>query len=290
MSLKAAKAKAAKFWNSAVKKASEAQEYGEYEDGRYSAQIIKANRNESKNSGRDQASISFKFLEGEYKGKTVMAHHGLDNEMSQMYFIKEIKALKYEVPDSLDEIENVLKKMEKKKPKVSIKLITKGEYQNVYIVKPITDDEVDDAEGSEEVAGEEGVELEKGMKVEAEVDGETITGVVTKINEKKEQATIEDEDGDEHTALLCDIEVLENTDDDDNDDEDSDDDDSEDEDESEEEDSDDDDDEDSDDEDEEEEEEEEDEDEEDEDDEEEEPKKKSTVTKKKGSIKKKGKK
>lgn len=221
MGLKNAMAKAKKLWGKASKRAAEETGYTEFEDGRYAAQIVKASLNESKSSSRLQASLSYKVLEGEYKGQTIMSHDGLETEDNLMYFAKRIAAIGLEVPEDFDEVESVLKTLEKKKPKVRIRVKTKGEYQNVYVEKPISDDDIDDSEGSDE-ASEEDVELKKGMKVIATIDGEEVDATIVKILEDKGKVKVEDEDGETHVVKNEDIQVPEADEDEDDSDDDED--------------------------------------------------------------------
>lgn len=229
MSLKAKLKAASKMWGKASKRA-EKNEGGfgeEWPDGRYSVQITKASINESQSSGRLQASLTYKGLEGEMKGKTIMSHDGLETEDNLMFFARKLKAAGQELPDDFDEIEDALKVLEKKKPKVRIRVKTNGEFQNVYIDKPLSDDDVEDAGGSDDTSEEE-VELKKGMKVTCKIDGEDVECTVIKVKEDDEKAVVKDEDGEKHTVSFDDIEVPDSDDEDEDEDSDDDEDDDED--------------------------------------------------------------
>ena len=139
-----------KKWNDALEK-SKATSFGEYNDGTYKVQLIKAEVNTSKASGRLQHVFGFKFIDGEYKGSTVYQYQGVENETGISILIQNLRKLGYDVTDA-EEIEEADPKLAKSKPVVTVKLKTNGEYQNLAIIgvegkkKDEEEEDVDDEE------------------------------------------------------------------------------------------------------------------------------------------------
>lgn len=147
----------------------------EVPDGRYRTRLIEARGpEESQGSGRLQFVMVFEILDGEYKGEKLYRYQGLepgknssqDYEDVLAFAIRDIARFGYELED-VEDIEDVLAEIDKEKPEVVIKAVTKNDFQNYNIV---TVEEADDAGEDEE---EEEEEEEDGEDVESdEEDGD----------------------------------------------------------------------------------------------------------------------
>jgi len=125
-----------KLWNAAKTRVAEGgQRYAEFDDGRYMMRITSAKMGESQSSGRLQITWTFKFEDGQYDGQTKLDFSGLETENNLYYMGLRMKQLGYEIPESLDEVEDILADVGKTKPLCKVNLKTKGDYQNVYIDK-----------------------------------------------------------------------------------------------------------------------------------------------------------
>lgn len=213
-------AKSKKLWAKSKQRVEngEGGSYEEFEDGRYAAKVVKMSVMESE-KGNLMVLCGYKVTEGEYKDKTITKPDMLISEENMLRFGAKLKKLGFEMPDEIEDLESVLKKIEKKSPSVRIRVKTNGEFQNVYVDKLISSSEEEDADGSDEVAeDEDSVTLEVGMSVSAEVDGDTIEGKIVKLLESKGKVKIVDEDGETYLVSNEDITVSESEDDDDDDD------------------------------------------------------------------------
>lgn len=181
---KLSKGELSKAWKQSFENKDEYKGGGfEPEDGRYVVAVTDASRGESKASGRDQVSWEYTFLDGDYKGRTTRSFDGLDRTESVPHVMRRIIALGFEVPEDLDGLEDVLKKIAKKKPKVRILIKTKGDYRNIYIDKLVDDDGEELAEGEEKSDEEEEAPIKKKVSKEApakeEEEEETEEGEAT---------------------------------------------------------------------------------------------------------------
>jgi hypothetical protein len=126
--------------------------FEEFDDGRYQAKLIKAEIGES-GSGRLQLVLSWKFLKGEYKGKTKFDYRGLESEDNLKYLLLDLDKLGFDTDEveSVSDFKGIAKEISKDKPEAKIALKTKGDFQNVNIVavKGSDDDEDDEDEDDE---------------------------------------------------------------------------------------------------------------------------------------------
>lgn len=178
-------------WKAAKKRVAEGtSQFAEYDDGRYMAKLVEARVEESQSSGRLQAVFGWKFQEGEYEGKIKYAYQGLESEDSMFYFGRDLQTMGYELPDGIDEIEEVLKDAVKSGVLAQIVLKTKGDFQNVYLRKVFNADEdvetEEETETSEEDAEEETTETVEETEEEAEEE--------TDEEEADEEEAAEEED------------------------------------------------------------------------------------------------
>lgn len=140
-----------KNWKKGKERADEAPDFDQFEDGRYFAQLSKAEINESKSSGRLQIMWSWIFKAGEYKGKQVNNFHGLETEENAMWLTRFLAKLGYEeAPAESEDLEKLLKELNKEKPCAEISLRTRGDYQNLDVRRLVDEDEIEDDEEEEE--------------------------------------------------------------------------------------------------------------------------------------------
>jgi hypothetical protein len=119
--------------------------FAEYDDGKYRFQLRKAEAGKSNSSNRPQVIMTWKFLDGDYKGQLYKSYRGIQNADDFYYLFLDMKRLGYEIDDPAD-LPELLETLSKDKPKVSGGLVTKGEYQNLRINKLIDGDEDEDDE------------------------------------------------------------------------------------------------------------------------------------------------
>jgi chemotaxis protein histidine kinase CheA len=145
-------------WKKASKKAKEdtGGNFVELPDGRYTARLSSAKLGESGN-GRAQIAFGWVIADGEYEGKTAYNYQGIQSEDNLFYLGRDLVRLGYELPDSLSDLPEILKDIEKTKPMGVINLKTKGEYQNLYIRKIFDSMEED---GDDDTTEDEDAEVE----------------------------------------------------------------------------------------------------------------------------------
>ena len=182
----------------------------EVPDGRYNVSIESAILNKSKKSGRLQVSWSLKILDGEYRGRMLFKHDGIDNDTGRSFFRGALARLGVDWPDSPSEIPQILEGLNGSQAQVNCKTKDDAQIQNVYFVRHIpTEDQVEDESG-DDVA--EVVELSVGQRVSADYDGETATGTIAKVNAKKQTATVNWDDETEDTLSWSELTILEEED------------------------------------------------------------------------------
>jgi hypothetical protein len=82
--------------------------YSNVEDGDYIAQLKEMKLEESKGTGRLQVASLFDIVDGQFEGKTVKRFDGLDNETSMGYFKGYCEVIGLELPDDLNELQDVM--------------------------------------------------------------------------------------------------------------------------------------------------------------------------------------
>lgn len=193
-------AAAGKKWKEARKNASSGGgNYEEFEDGRYLTQVTELEIGESQN-GRLQLVWGFKFLEGDYKDKTKRDYQGMETEQNLQFVAQRIAQFGYEVPEDIEDIEDPVKAILKEKPICRISIKTKGDFQNVRVLKVLGKDEADaaaeDADESEsEEISEDGTEIKKGMKITCTIKGKEVTAEVVEVLEDDNELRIVTEEG-----------------------------------------------------------------------------------------------
>lgn len=185
----------------------------EYDDGKYKAKVVKAWAEQSQTSSRWQNVIEFKFLDGEYKGKSVRQYQGVDTDWGVSILLQTLSKLGLEI-ESPEDIESADKKLTKKQPVVEIRLRTKGEFQNVIVSAPLEGEDADEDEDSED---EDEEDEDDDTDVDADEDEEE-----EKPAKKKKKSKSDDEDEDEDEEEAEKDEDDEDSEDEDSDDEDAD--------------------------------------------------------------------
>lgn len=151
-----------KLWREGKVQAEMAGQGPSFDDGKYLVKIVSAKVTQSKN-GRWQHVTGFKFVEGDYKGQTVYQYQGIDNEVGLGILFKQLELLGVEV-ESPEDFKSADKKLESKQPTVEIRLVTKGEFQNVYVTK------VEESDGDNDKEEEESDNDDDDDKEEKEVE------------------------------------------------------------------------------------------------------------------------
>lgn len=190
------------MWSKARARAEEEPMYGEIDDGRYVAALSEGKITESQN-GRLQVAWTYTILQGENKGETVRSYDGLESEDNLMWLARKLSRLNYDVPESIDEVQAILDEITKEKPKVAIRIKTKGEFQNVYIDKLVSSEIGDDREAASDQAeadssdaeapeaDSETSELETGAKVNLVLkNGASVEGEVLEVLEQDNQVRV----------------------------------------------------------------------------------------------------
>lgn len=167
--------------------------FAEYDDGKYRCQVVSATMGRSQSSGRWQHVMGFKFIEGEYKGQTCYQYQGLENEMGFTILVTTFEKLGIQI-ETPEDLESADKKVMKDKPTVDIRLRTKGEFQNLFVLQPVDSEEVeeeDEDDDSDENAKEK-VETSKKPKKEDDEDED-------ESSEEDDDDDDDDQDEDEDT-------------------------------------------------------------------------------------------
>jgi hypothetical protein len=185
------------------------------EDGKYIVAVTDATLGESQSSGRTQIDWEFTFLEGDYKGKTRHVYDGLDRPEGLPYVMRRISGLGFEVPEDVDDLEGVLLKIAKAQPRCRVRIKSKDDFVNIYILNLVDEDgnaveaqekseeDVKEAEeeGEEtnhveaekpEAVEEEGIDIVPGLKVRCfdEDEKEVGVGEVVAVDEKEGEVTV----------------------------------------------------------------------------------------------------
>jgi hypothetical protein len=168
--------------------------FEEFDDGRYQAKLIKAEIGESGN-GRLQLVLSWKFLKGEYKGKTKFDYRGLESEDNLKYLLIDLDKLGFDTDEveSVSDFKGIAKEISKDKPEAKIALKTKGDFQNVNIVAVKGSDDDEDAEDEDDEDEEE----EESDEEEEDDDEEEETSSSKKKSAKKKKDDDDEEEEEE---------------------------------------------------------------------------------------------
>src|ERR1044071_6133297 len=219
MSLKAQLAKAKTLWNKGLKMKPDFDNV--VTDGVYVGKLTKASVGESESSGRLQVSWAAIISGGEFKGERVNWWSGLKTEQNFMYLQRDIARLGKEVPEDINDLEEILKEIEEEKPSIRFKVKTDGEFTNIRVLKKLSSDDspeeetngevpedtdveetveevVEDVQEVEEAEAEEAEEtpiLEVGVRVAFDLKGKETVGEVSSVDEESQFAIIKADDG-----------------------------------------------------------------------------------------------
>jgi len=194
----------------------EARSFEEVSDGTYQTKLLGATINNAKNSGRLQCSWEWIIIEGEFKGRHIFAHEGLNTEDAIGYFKGSLARLGYEAPESKKKLKNTLEQLVEGPTYAVLRLSTRKrkvdgevqEIQNKRIIKALDSDEVQDdletSTGDSSVTTSEEEAWEKGNRVKVKLDGQFYEGEIKKI--KEDTADIEFDDGDKLSIALDELE------------------------------------------------------------------------------------
>lgn len=183
-----------KHLDAAKEKAAEsAGGYDEFDDGKYRARAVAAEIGVSQNK-RVQVVITWKFLDGDYKGKEKKDFEGLaENHLP--YLLRKLDAMGYdttELEDLEGELKQILDDIKKSKPKCKIRLKTKGDFQNVY-VDGVLDAEEEEADEDDEEAEEESPK-KKSKKSKKDDDDEEDDADEDDADEEEGESDADDDD------------------------------------------------------------------------------------------------
>src|SRR5690606_1701430 len=99
-----------------------------FDDGRYIARLLKIEIEPSPNDKkRTVANYFWKFIEGDYAGKSHRSFQGWENEEQFVYFLRDLDRLGYdvsEIEDYAEDIPGILKSIAKDKPICLVRLRT----------------------------------------------------------------------------------------------------------------------------------------------------------------------
>ena len=120
-------------WAASLKEKKETKrDFPTFQDGQYIMRLIGAKRGESK-KGRHQVTLEFLIQEGPAdKGETYRSYHGLDDK-SLLYTQGDLERLGVDIEaiGGWEELDMALVELIADKPSYKLKLVTKGDFQNI---------------------------------------------------------------------------------------------------------------------------------------------------------------
>jgi hypothetical protein len=210
----------------AAKEKAETGGFEEFDDGSYIMRCMGGELGQSNSSDRFQATMHWKFVEGDYAKKSYRSFQGLETEDGISFFLRDLSRLGYDVSgiENLNEVLPILKELKEEKPVCRVKLKTKGEYQNLIIVKLLEDEDVededDDDDGEEEEAAPKKTKKKKPAKEEEEEEDEDGEDEDEEESDDEEESSDdEEEESDDDDAEESDDDEEESEDEEESDDE-----------------------------------------------------------------------
>lgn len=180
-------------------------------DGKFQFKIIGAEFGLS-NSDKPRMASEYEVVGGDedYLGETVTVYDNLETSENMSWFKRKISRLGLEIPESFDDITDGTLAKEMIGCKFEGQCKTKDGFFNVYVNKPLDNDDNSELEGTDEEeyredSGEETIEV--GDTVTFNEDGEIYEGTVKTINEDDEQADVVVDD-DEWTVDLSELSIV----------------------------------------------------------------------------------
>lgn len=128
-----------------AKESAESGGFDQFDDGKYKMRCVDGKIGQSKNK-RVQVVLTWKFMDGDYKGKEKLDFEGLTEDHLE-YLLRKLDAMGYDISEmeDLEEgLKEILADIKKSKPRCKVRLKTKGEFQNLYVDKLIEDDDEDE--------------------------------------------------------------------------------------------------------------------------------------------------
>ncbi len=141
-------------------------------DGDYVAELLSMEVGESK-KGRIQVAEKFKIAKGKYKGKEIMAFHGLESEQNIAFFKGHCEVLGVEIPDDMEDLPQALESfVDDNAEEFALRVKTNdGGYQNISVMGASDESgSEDEEEESNEEEGEEEESEESEDEEESEDD------------------------------------------------------------------------------------------------------------------------
>lgn len=161
--------------------------FGEVPDGRYQFKIKEARVNNSDSSGRLQVSWDLEVINGEFAGRHVFEHDGLETDQNRDFFRTKLARIGLEWPENPADLPTVLE--EALETYVEARVKTKGEFQNVRFVKALDNDEVEEESPDDD--------LKIGDTVMAPFDGELYEATIIGADEDTATVKFLDDDTEE---------------------------------------------------------------------------------------------
>jgi len=126
--------------------------FEEFDDGKYIMRCEGGELGQSASSDRFQATMFWKFVEGDYAKKPYRSYQGLDTEDGWTYFLRDLGRLGYDTSEIEDfsEVLPILKELKKEKPVCRVSLKSSGEFQNLRIQRLLDPDEVEEEDEEDE--------------------------------------------------------------------------------------------------------------------------------------------
>lgn len=177
-------------------------------DGKYVAQVKEAVVNKSKASGRLQVSWQLVIAEGDYRGRYLFKHDGMDDEVGLGYLRAGLARLGIEWPSDPSELPELLESAQGTFCEVKVRTKEGSDFTNTYFIRALPDYEGEEVETeTEETEETETVAIKVGMTVTADYDGTEYKGKVTAVDEAEETADVEFEDETEDTLAWSELTV-----------------------------------------------------------------------------------
>ena len=166
-------------------------------DGTYQGEITDIKLGTTQ-KGKPQIDWTLKVLSGEYEGRACHKYDMLATQENVDWVYGTLEVLGVdELPTSLDDFKTTLQSSVGKKVEFSCR--TQGNFTNVYInelLETVEDEDYDEDDDEEDWTEGTRVIVKLNSDNEIDEDGEEYSGTITSVNEKKEQVSIEFDDGD----------------------------------------------------------------------------------------------
>jgi hypothetical protein len=187
--------KMSKLW--AKTEAKQAAGFSRLPDAEYVCRLVEMSVGRSK-KGRLQVASKYKVVKPkEAKGKETMTFHGIENENNIAFFKGYAEVLGLELPDDIEDLpEAVTSFMEEFDDNVTVRLKTKGDFQNLSIVA-VGDTKIDKDEDEEEGDADEEENEDEGDEDEESSEDEDEDSEDEDDEDEDEESDDEDEDEEE---------------------------------------------------------------------------------------------